>query len=473
MPSLLATLGLNVTPFERNLNDSVVSAREAGRHIAEALTNVAGEKLAELGSIAAIGETIRSSVELGEKIYDLSRRLGISTDAVQLWDSALRKNSSSIESAVGFFEKLGVARDKILQGKAGSAALIDDFKQLGVSIDDLRTKRIEDVAAQIAQAFSEGDTQQLIGALRSVGGRAAGEMVAAFRGGLSEMIDPNQTKITIINPDQVALLKEAADDAKTLWINLKGAAAELTAGLVERKNAISEAFKVTGATVTGFAKGFWSKFSEEDQALGAGKKSGITKLMEAFSEGNKQSLKGAQDAQKKVEDEIFKRQEERAKSRRTGPLADEESNSSLTKNEIKELDQLAKKRDELAKKRADHALAEMSDKEKLIELDRRKAEIESKFEMGMGLGTLDEEGKIKLETELEDIRHERRGVEDRFFKEPQEAKTARIHPDVNQLQRIGAYSSDQGRAVEQIAQHVQSINQQIGQLVKEAKKGRY
>src|SRR5207248_7000291 len=69
----------------------------------------------------------------------LALRLGISTDAVQQLDFALKQNGSSIEAATKFFEKLAISRDKALGGGEGAAAKIEDFRKLGISLEQLKT----------------------------------------------------------------------------------------------------------------------------------------------------------------------------------------------------------------------------------------------------------------------------------------------------------------------------------------------
>src|SRR6266576_6028768 len=116
MPSLLASLGLNVSPFKAGIMGAVSDAKHAGKEIKEAFGEAIGEKLGELGSAAFVEESIRRTVEFGEKVFDLASRLGISTDAVQRWDFALKMNGSSIDKAAGFFEKLAIARQKAEAG---------------------------------------------------------------------------------------------------------------------------------------------------------------------------------------------------------------------------------------------------------------------------------------------------------------------------------------------------------------------
>lgn len=184
--SLMAMLGASIEPLLAKFKQAKTAASVAGNEIGEGFSHHITSAIAGVASVAFVEQAIEKTVEYADKVGDLSHRLGISTDAVQAWDYALQMNGSSIDAAAGFFEKLSIARGKAL---AGNGESIKAFKDLGVSVDDLKNKRVEDIARQIAGVFEEGDPQKLIGSLREVGGKGAGEMVAAFRDGLGELVD--------------------------------------------------------------------------------------------------------------------------------------------------------------------------------------------------------------------------------------------------------------------------------------------
>ena len=237
MSSLMAVLGLDVSPFKRGTLQAQADARAAGLEIKAGFGQFAESAMPFLGAagmFTAVEETMRRSVEWGAHIIELSNRLGISTEAVQRWDYALKQDGSSVESAAGFFEKLATAREKINKGDASADKLISNFRSLGVTLDDLKTKRIEDIAAQIARTFGSGDPQQLIGELRAIGGRGAGELVASFRGGLSELLDPSKTpQLVIVSDHALNNLKEAKDAATGLMHELTAMAAWATSKVWE------------------------------------------------------------------------------------------------------------------------------------------------------------------------------------------------------------------------------------------------
>jgi len=225
----MATLGLNISAFTQGLNEAKKEAGSKGKEVAGALGEELQNKLASLVSVVAVEEGIRRIVEYGSSIHDLALRLGISTDAVQQWDFALKQNGSSIEAATKFFEKLAISRDKALGGGEGAAAKIEDFRKLGISLEQLKTSRVEDVAAVIAKGFEAGDPQALIAPLREIGGKSAGELVTAFREGLGEALG----EAPLISPDDINSLNDAAVAMKAFKAETTSMFAPLVAGLAE------------------------------------------------------------------------------------------------------------------------------------------------------------------------------------------------------------------------------------------------
>lgn len=227
---ILIKLGLDATSMERGL-------RHAKEQMKEAASSMKGELMGALAGVAgaeAFKELIDSEIEFGEKTIDLAHRLGISTDAVQVWDFALKRNGSTVEAATGFFEKLAANRDKALGGGEEGAKLTKDFKELGVSIEDLKGKRIEEIAEQIGEIFQAGgDPQKLIGALKEIGGKGAGDMVATLRDGIREAREEAEKLGIIVDNGTLQKLKEAGDRAGQFGAQLKAAFAPWISSMVE------------------------------------------------------------------------------------------------------------------------------------------------------------------------------------------------------------------------------------------------
>lgn len=224
---IIARVGLDGTEFELGAKKVEGVAAHMGENIAHHFKAA----LAAAFGVAALEEGARHLLEMGVHIADMSRRLGISTDAIQYWDYALKKNGATIDNAAGFFEKLAVARDKAV---GNSTKEIESFKKLGVSLDDLKNKRIEDVAENISKVFKAGgDPQNLITALRDIGGKGAGDMVGALTDGISEARHEMQEFGLTIENDVIRRLKQADDDIIFFKRQIEATTAPILASLFE------------------------------------------------------------------------------------------------------------------------------------------------------------------------------------------------------------------------------------------------
>jgi hypothetical protein len=273
MPSLIASIGANIAPFVSGLAEAKSKAKSEGGGISSALGNELSGKLKGLVAFGAGEEAIRQTVEYGSKVQDLANRLGISTTAVQQWDYALKQNGSSIDAAAGFFEQLAVARENVMKGGEKGQALADNFTKLGISIERLKSSRIEDIAAVIAKTFEQGDPQQLIGSLKAVGGKSAGELAAAFREGLAGALD----EAPLISPEDIASLDKAADAVGRLKAEFTSGLAPAVAAVAEGIEKFYQGLKAAAGVPIGFAVGVVQHIKENPfasglDALRAGKK---------------------------------------------------------------------------------------------------------------------------------------------------------------------------------------------------------
>lgn len=233
MPSLIAVLGANISPFTRELNRARGEAKAIGGKIAGDFKGELVGRLAGVASVAGVALGIERVVALGGKISDLSARLGISTDAVQEWDYALKQNGGTIESAVTFFEKLAVSRALAFKGGDAGKAAADAFEKLGVSMDDLKSKRIEDIGAKIAKTFDGADPQRFIESLKEVGGKSAGDMVAAFSSGFAQMMSQAREFGQVLDESTVAALDKAGDTMDRIKTSMTNDLAPIAKGVFD------------------------------------------------------------------------------------------------------------------------------------------------------------------------------------------------------------------------------------------------
>lgn len=415
MASLLATLGLDATSFHANADKASSKARELGGHIDHSLGDELKSKLAHLGTLAFAEETIRRTVEWGDQIYNLSRRLGIGVEAVQAWDYALKLNGSSIQNAATFFERMASNRQKALEG---SEPQIAAFRRLGVTLEDLRTKRLEDIGLQISKAFEMGDPQKLIADLRVIGGRGAGELAAAFQAGLGDLIEGARAAGVIASEEVINGLKEAKDDWTTIW-------SEFTVGIAPAVAFITKTFHDLWHDLNVIASG------------------GVGFLTGLFTPGDS-AIQAAKDAMHEYDDMTKERERlaaehrEKSKGPRVGGADDIENKAEESKR-VKEAKEILKLKDELFKLQEANDLKALSREGQLIELNRRRAGI-----LQAMADTKDEKGKLNAAIDIEKIDEQIRSLTTVGGVHRERNERGGPRQDVNALQKIGAFAAKSG-----------------------------
>ena len=416
MPSLMAILGLDGSQFKAGLDNASKMASSAGEKITESWGHHLKEGLAGMVTLGALERVIHSTLEYGEQVSMLSQRLGIGTDAVQAWDYALKMNGTSIGDQAKTFEKLAMSRKKAMEG---DDKMLASFRALGVTVDDLKSKRLEDVMLQIAEAFQAGDPQKLIADLREVGGKGVGQLVAAFRDGLPDLVKEAKDMGVVMGEEVVNGLREAGDKSKTVWM-------EIVAGVAPAVNWLA-----------GMVQGLWRGLSVAATATMG--------LALGLMPGSGGPSKVADEMVKELEDQ-YKAQDEaaetRAKNRKKGFAggADEEE----SKKAGREADRTAKRKEELAERLAKlqdkHYLDGLTKEERINELHRKRAELAAM--LATNWSKMSTENQLKAQIDLEEMK----GEEERAARElekPKAGKHAQL--SVNSLQAIGAYAAESPR----------------------------
>lgn len=167
--------------FRGHSTDFKAAASEVlkiGQHTGKELERELGGKLKELFALVAGEEAMRRTIEFADHITDLSTRLGVSTKHLQEWGFAADHAGSSIEDVTSFLEHLSVAREAAIKG---DQEMIRDFRQLGIGLDALRHANINDLATTVAGTVRTKNPQDILPALRSVGGKGVGALIPAMK----------------------------------------------------------------------------------------------------------------------------------------------------------------------------------------------------------------------------------------------------------------------------------------------------
>lgn len=418
MPSLLAYLGLNISSFQRGLGQATSQAAGAGKRIGSSLGSELSGQLKSIAGTGAVMAGIGEAVKYGSHISDLADRLGVSTDALQEWDYALKMNGGSVDDAAKFFEKLAVSRQKAMSGDEGQ---IEAFRRLGVSMDDLKNKRLEDIGAQIGRAFENGDPQQLISYLREVGGKGAGDLVTMFAAGFDDIAKQAHDLGIIIAEETISGLDAFGDQMDSLKQRMIATLAPIGS--------------ILGDILAGVLDGGQTLMNAAVTLLRTGS-------IQAAKEVAEETAKEFEDRDKKAAD---------AKAKKKPGVGGFSEDGTEDKKSGKALDELAKKTEA-------NNLAQMTSQEKLIYLSRKRAAIAS------AMGGMTKEGKLNAALDIADLDKD-------IWNEGKTAAGGKkaIHAEANSLQKIGA----RGAAPEMILldvnqkqeRHLEAIRRDIAKMV--------
>lgn len=180
-----------------------------------------GGALGAAGAGIAIAALSAKTIEYGGRISDMAARLGVGTDALQELDYAMELNGATLEDATAAMQKLGMARREALE-KGGEK--LAAFEALGISIEQLKTARLEDLFKAVGRSVRDAaDVQTVLGDAFEVMGKGASNVLAAMRSDLDATGEEARRLGLIIGEDVIAQLDELGDRSSTLGKRMMGA----------------------------------------------------------------------------------------------------------------------------------------------------------------------------------------------------------------------------------------------------------
>ena len=231
--SIIARLGLDARDFRAGLNNARREVSAFGGHLLN---------LPSLGVIlggASVAAGVRSLVEYGTTIQDLSDRFGVSTDSIQRFGNAAEKNGSSLETVASAFGKLAVARQKAL---SGDESMVAAFNNLGVSIAELKKLGPDQLMEKLgASSLNASDTVKILG-------RNSLELRPTLRG----LADGTIAFSVAINSIDVKHLKDTSNAWKELSDNVRAYAVAAGDKIAEVALHQNQPLKQMSAEVGGF-----------------------------------------------------------------------------------------------------------------------------------------------------------------------------------------------------------------------------
>jgi hypothetical protein len=247
MLSLIVRLGFDGKEFANGL----AKARAQANHFGAAIGSSLKSRLAGFAAVAAGGFGVKETIDYASKVQDLSERLGVSTGALQELDFAARLTGGTLDDFSTVLQKLAVTRKAALDDPGGDTAVA--FQRLGISADQLRSARLEDLLHGIGAEFNGlADPQERIAEMVQVLGRGSPAVFAAMRAGLREAGDEARNLGLVMDAETIRKLDDLGDSFSVLMIRLRVVAGQVIAPLAEGFIHFTDAVRASAAAVVAY-----------------------------------------------------------------------------------------------------------------------------------------------------------------------------------------------------------------------------
>lgn len=225
--SFFVRLGLDATQFKSGL----MTAQSAGQKFARDVKRDVGSAIAGIFAVDKIAQYGKETIDLAGKLTDLSSKLGVSAEFLQEVGHAAEMAGAGIDDVSASLEKLSISRSKALSGDAG---MVESFKKLGITFEDLKQLRVEDLFSKIGSAFEGGiNPQQLLGPLREIAGKGAGALVPAMAEGLGQAAENARKLGLVLSNETVAALDDVGDRITVMNQTLTAGVGNLLAKVIQ------------------------------------------------------------------------------------------------------------------------------------------------------------------------------------------------------------------------------------------------
>lgn len=214
-PKLTAILGLNDSGYKKGLE----VAKRAGQGFASDFKRNVGGAIATAFSLAAVKAGARAIIDYGSNLTDLSSQTGISTEMLQRMEIAAIQTGISLDFVSARITNL--ARRSADAASGQNKKFLEAFERLGVTVDDMRRKRPDELFLQIAKNVrdSEFNMQKLNDVTRAFGVQGS-KLVRAFRKDFAGLVE-TQNDSVILTEEQLNKLTAAGDKLAVMNRNLK------------------------------------------------------------------------------------------------------------------------------------------------------------------------------------------------------------------------------------------------------------
>lgn len=206
MPALMAIIGGNANPLEREFKRVGLIAGALGNNIKHHLFSFIGAGI----GIGGITAAMHKAVSTAEELVTASERLGIGAEKLQVLKRAATESNTELGILAKGFEKLDIAREKALKG---DLKVMARFGQLGITTEMLQSMTSAQLFQGPMAAKALGMNQEVLGPiLRDIFGKGFGELLPVLQTDFAELEKKMRETGAIMSSETLVKLKALGDE---------------------------------------------------------------------------------------------------------------------------------------------------------------------------------------------------------------------------------------------------------------------
>ena len=220
--NLIARLGLDGKAFQTGL---ARANRQTGQFAGGIKRQFAG-----MFGVAAIGIAIKKATDYADEINNLSRRLGVSTKALQEFNYAANLSGSDLKTVGTSLQRVQEAQERL---KKGNDATAQSFERLGFAAGDALNANPADVFRKAGEMFAnKALTPEMFGDIRTLFGAEAGPRnIRIFTEDLARMSAQAVEAGAVLSSQQIQTAADLKDTMAVMRMQFLGPFGQALAGL--------------------------------------------------------------------------------------------------------------------------------------------------------------------------------------------------------------------------------------------------
>jgi len=244
---MAARLTLKLNTDGRGFRAGMQKARTSVSRLRSHVSTQMGGMMKQFGAIMAvalIAQQVKKTIEWGTRMRDLADQFGVTTTFAQQMDYAMKQTGMDAEIGFKAMKKMTIQKSLALDdltSKLTAQVKLDAFGKLGISLQQLKTLKPEELFLQIAKNLKNCDASSadLQRALQDVFGKGSSQLLIAFNSDLAGMFERLKELGAVVDEEAIRRLGAIGDKMeqfktqnRSVWADIVGGASEVWMGFV-------------------------------------------------------------------------------------------------------------------------------------------------------------------------------------------------------------------------------------------------